>query len=178
MVQRYVFDEVDDPRLHALVVWGPMLGGEERSDALTATPFLDDARSTHLWTSEHDVAEAFRGPAGLPPEELAWDTFLLYAPGTTWSDEPPAPDLVMHYGKSLPEEQRLHGPTLRQAVERLLSARGLPTEVPEDGSPGESHGEKGTTASPRPGGPTAVPGQVAGPGNWAPPPRERAPPRI
>lgn len=122
MVQRYVFDEVEDPRLRGFLVWGPMLDKEERSDAVGATRFLNDDRTTHYWTDDDVLAVRFRDPVGLPDEEMAWDTFLLFAAGQRWGDEPPSPVFTMHYGKSLPEEQRLHGPTLRRKVEELLSA--------------------------------------------------------
>lgn len=120
MVQRYVFNELDDPRLHGIVVWGPMLGGEERSDAEDATRFLNDSRTTHLWTPRHDVAELLAPTVGLPVEERAWDTFLLFPPGATWGEEPPQPVVVQHVNKPLPDDQRLHGPTLLDEVKELL----------------------------------------------------------
>lgn len=125
MVQRYVFDAIEDPRLHAYVVWGPMLDNEERSDAVEATRFFDDERSTHFWTDDDVLAASFSEPVGLPAGELAWDTFLLFAPGRTWADEPPEPAYAMHVGRSLPEERRLHGPTLHdQVIERLAGEVG------------------------------------------------------
>lgn len=121
MVQRYVFDQVEDPRLHGFLLWGPMLDNEERADAVRATRFLDDPRTTHFWTDDDRLAEAFSGVLGLPEEEPAWDVYLLYAPGQTWDDQPPEPRLTMHVGRSLPEEQRLHGPTLAGAVRDVLN---------------------------------------------------------
>jgi hypothetical protein len=99
-----------------------MLNGEKRSDAVDATRFLNDDRTTHFWTDDDVLALRFRDPVGLPAEEMAWDTFLLFAPGQRWGDEPPSPAFAMHYGKSLPEELRLHGPTLRQKVQELLDS--------------------------------------------------------
>lgn len=123
MVQRYVFDALQDPRLHAYVVWGPMLDNEERSDAVEATGFFDDERSTHFWTDDDVLAASFSEPVGLPDGELAWDTFLLFAPGQTWGEAPPEPAFAMHVGRSLPEELRLHGPTLHdEVIERLATA--------------------------------------------------------
>lgn len=122
MVQRYVFDQVDDPRLHGFLVWGPMLDKEERADAVKATRFLNDTRTTHFWTDDDVLAARFRAPVGLPEEELAWDTFLLFAPGQRWGETPPRPAFTMHVNKSLPEELRLHGPTLRDHVRQMLDA--------------------------------------------------------
>lgn len=121
MVLRHVFERLPDPRLHAFVVWGPMLDKEERSDAVEATRFFDDPRSTHFWTDDDLLAASFSAPAGLPADELAWDTFLLFAPGQTWGEQPPTPAFTMHVGKSLPAELRLHGPTLHDEVAARLA---------------------------------------------------------
>lgn len=130
MVQRYVFDATQDPRLHAFVVWGPMLDNEERSDAVDATRFFDDERSTHFWTDDDVLAATFSRPVGLPDGELAWDTFLLFAAGQTWGESPPRPAFAMHVGKSLPEELRLHGPTLYdEVIERLAGHEGGESEA-------------------------------------------------
>lgn len=125
MVQRQVFDQVNDPRLHAFVVWGPMQGEEVRDDAVEATRFLDDERTTHFWTTEHAVAARFSAPLGLPEGELAWDTFLLFAPGQTWSEgTTPQPAFAMHVGRSLPDDRRLHAPSLRQRALGMLAGEG------------------------------------------------------
>lgn len=136
-----MFDEVEDPRLHGFVVWGPMLGDEERADAVDATRFLDDARTTHFWTDRHRVAEGFSRAAGLPEEEPGWDIYLLYGAGAEWDGErPPEPDLLMHVGHPLPDDQRLHGPTLRRHVHSMLDgADGADGETSDgDGAPEET----------------------------------------
>jgi hypothetical protein len=122
VVQRYVLDRIEDPKLRVYVVWGPMLGGETEEDAREATALLSDPRAAHYWTGEHALADALRVPAGLQ-EERAWDTFLLFAPGTRWGDAPPSPSSVMHVGKRLPPEQRLNGEKLAAEVNRLRAAR-------------------------------------------------------
>lgn len=122
MVQRYVLDRIDDPKLRVYVVWGPMLGGETEADAREVTSLLPDPRAAHYWTGAHTLAETLRAPAGLK-DELAWDTFLLFAPGTKWGDAPPSPSSVMHVGKRLPPERRLNGEKLAEEVNRLRTAR-------------------------------------------------------
>ncbi len=122
MVQKYVLDEIADERLKVFVVWGPMLGEENREDTDRASTFLHDPRSTHFWTPLHAVAETFRGPAGLPEDELAWDTFHLFGPGAEWTEQLPRPLAVMHVEKSLPAEQRLNGIELRRQIAQLLGA--------------------------------------------------------
>jgi hypothetical protein len=126
IVQRYVLEAIDDPRLAAYVVWGPMLGEEERADAEKATVFLADPRTRHYWTPRHDLAEALAPVIGLPPGEPAWDVFLVYPAGARWpaGGPPPKPELVLHVERSLPDEQWFNGETLRRAVEAALASAG------------------------------------------------------
>ncbi len=132
MVQKYILDEVNDPRLKVYAVWGPMLGDEKAEDATTATAFLHDSRSTHFWTPFHAVAKLFQGPAGLPEDELAWDTFQLFSPAAEWGKTPPQPAYVMHVEKSLPKDQRLNGNKLRGQIEALLSTTGSASQQSSD----------------------------------------------
>jgi len=119
-VQKHVFERVGDERLTAYVVWGPMLDKETRPDAVEATAYLGDPRTRHFWTDADRIAERFRAVAGLPEEELAWDTFLLYPPGATWDGSPPKPAVVMHVNKPLPDEQKLDAHDLRERVREIL----------------------------------------------------------
>jgi len=130
IVQRYVLDAVDGPGLAAYVVWGPMLGDEERADAEKATVFLADPRSSHYWTPRHDLAEALGRVVGMPEGEPGWDLFLLYPPGTRWPPgaPPPKPAVTMHVERSLPAEQSLNGEALRRAAEAALAAAGSSEE--------------------------------------------------
>ena len=123
MVQRSLLARIADPRLKVYVVWGPMLGPETEADARAATPFVPDGRATHFWTSAHTLAEQLRAPAGLT-DELAWDTFLLFAPGVRWGDAPPTPSRVLHVDKRLPAEQRFNGEKLAAEARRLLTLDG------------------------------------------------------
>ena len=120
-MRKYLMDEIDDPRLAAYFVWGPMLDHETRPDAVAATSFLPDPRALHFWTDQDRLAERFRAAAGLADGDLAWDTFLLYPPGTVWEEEePPRPAAVWHVGKQLPDDQRLNGEKVRARAEELL----------------------------------------------------------
>jgi hypothetical protein len=122
VVQRYVLDQIPDPRLAVLVVWGPMLHKEKEEDAHAAAAFLPDRRALHFWTPAQAIAEAFEKPTGLASTHTpAWDTYLLYAPGIEWTSEPPAPTSLMHVDKPLPADRRLNGEKLRDEVRRLLS---------------------------------------------------------
>ncbi|MCH9647303.1 MAG: hypothetical protein K0U98_03630 [Deltaproteobacteria bacterium] len=122
VVQKYVLNQISDPRLQLYIVWGPMLGGEKEEDAHRATVFLADSRAHHYWTPEHGVAERFEAPLGLK-EEPAWDTFLVYSPKAEWKPKavPPVPSYFMHVGRSLPEDRRFNGETLAEEIRKLLA---------------------------------------------------------
>jgi len=113
-------EEIEAEELKVYVVWGPMLGGETKGDAEWATTFLADPRVEHFWTDNHLLAELFQGPLGLE-NEPAWDTYLLFPPGSTWKEGVPEPSFFMHVGRSLPAERRLNGEELARQVRRLLT---------------------------------------------------------
>lgn len=120
VLDKYVLNEIEGD-LQVYLVWGPMLGGEKQEDAVQATTFLADPRVQHFWTPEHTVAQAFAKPLVLG-EELAWDTFNLYAPGETWKEgaAPPVPLYYMHVGRSLAADRRFNGEKLAAEVRRIL----------------------------------------------------------
>ena len=120
VVQRYVLDDIADPRLRVYMVWGPMLDKETEADARRATTFIQDPRLTHFWTDSDGVAQQFKATLGLPDAD-AWDTFLLFPPGTRWAEGAPRPSSVMHVGKQLPKERRLNGVTLAAEVRAVLA---------------------------------------------------------
>lgn len=120
MIQRYVFERIESPKLAGYVVWGPMLGDETAEHADTATAFLNDPRVDHFWTPEHTLATALSGQVGLPADEPAWDVFLLYPPEATWGDSPPKPAVVMHVDRPLPKEQTLDARELHARAAELL----------------------------------------------------------
>lgn len=130
VVQNYVLDEIDDPRLAVYTVWGPMQGYETEEAARDAVHFLPGERVSHFWTPANTLVETWSPRLGLV-DELAWDTFLVYGPGTRWDEAPPAPAAVMHVDKrSLPEADRLNGEDLRERIRRQLAALDCPESGP------------------------------------------------
>ena len=122
-MQRYVLDQIRDPRLAVFVVWGPMLQKEKEEDAHAASAFLSDPRARHFWSGTQVLAEAFAEPTGLARFHTpAWDTYLLYAAGIRWAAAPPVPTYLMHVGKPLDDDRKLNGETLRDETRRLLAA--------------------------------------------------------
>ncbi len=71
-----------------------MEGDNEESAQAESGRFPDD-RAKHIWDSERQFGELFAKTLNL--EGVAWDVYLLYAPGVTWiEDEPPEPTFWMH----------------------------------------------------------------------------------
>ncbi len=99
-----------------------MLEEETEQDVAYATGHLLGRRVVHYWTPSHSPASALEHPLGLEEGERAWDTYLLYPPGTRWEDEVPEPSYYMHVAKSLPDDRRLNGKKLAAEVGKLLGA--------------------------------------------------------
>jgi len=112
--------QIPDDQLAVYVVWGPMLGEETAADAKEATRHLLDPRVGNFWTPTHTLAAALEPALGLH-DTLAWDTFLLFAPGRRWETAPPVPAYYMHVNKPLPPERRLNGEKLAEQVRKLLA---------------------------------------------------------
>lgn len=119
LLEHYILDQVPDQRLRFYVVWGPMLGDETEEAAAKATGHLSDDRVVHFWTSSPSIAKKLAVPLGL--QEPAWDVFLLFPPGSRWTDPAPAPVDFMHQRKDLlPADRMLDAGKLRDLVLGLL----------------------------------------------------------
>jgi hypothetical protein len=62
----------------------------------------------------------------LPRGQLAWDAYLLFAPGIEWDEAPPPPSFWMHQLYRGPPEKRFDAARLAAAVEKLLTTRREP----------------------------------------------------
>ena len=65
----------------------------EESAQAQIEKFSDD-RIDHSWDKNRLLSQAFLPILNLKGQ--AWDVYLLYAPGVTWTDEPPRPTFWMH----------------------------------------------------------------------------------
>jgi hypothetical protein len=109
--------------LKVYVVWVPVLSrmspegltGAARASAQRLT----DVRIRHYRDDEALLADRFAPTLGLPEDVPAWDVFLLFAPGTRWDEEPPAPAFWMHQLDRGPPAHRLDVAKLATEVERL-----------------------------------------------------------
>lgn len=124
MAQREVLDQVRSDGLAVYVVWEPILGSDREDAARRATKLVPDRRARHYWTNELGVGEAFQNAIPLV-DETAWDVYLLYPPGTEWTQAgAPAPSYYMHQlGGRLPRARLLNGRTLAaKAADELRAA--------------------------------------------------------
>ncbi|MFN0152021.1 MAG: hypothetical protein ACKVU1_15075 [bacterium] len=119
-----LFDEIDSPSLLGLVVFLPMVSGDDEAAARERTLENDDARIATSWDPGRGVGRAFRATLGL--RSTAWDVYLVYPPGVTWDGvQPPAPRAWMHQLSELAgarPEEALEAETLRDYVLAALPA--------------------------------------------------------
>lgn len=120
LIENYLFDRFDDPRLAVYVVWEPQLEGDDEAAARDATFFLASERATHYWSQNRFAGRAYQPALGL--ENPAWDVFLVFAPGARWDESAPAVDFYMHKLQGLlPDEHLLDATVLARKVDALLS---------------------------------------------------------
>lgn len=94
-VVRELFKEIDAKTLKGFSVWLPIMNGDTAESAQAESEIIPDDRVEHSWDPERQVGELFA--RALKLKGVAWDVYLLYAPGVAWStDEPPAPTFWMH----------------------------------------------------------------------------------
>ena len=85
----------NDARLRGFVVWLPMLASDSESAAGAQAGSFVDARVAQQWDGERRSGKTVAKTLRLKGN--AWDVYLLYAPGVTWTGEaPPAPTFWMH----------------------------------------------------------------------------------
>ena len=106
-----LFSTLDSSRLRGLVAFLPMLD----SDSQKAVPTSPDLRLEVTW--EPYLSRAYAPVLEVP---RAWDVYMLYRPGVTWDDAPPAPDFWMHQLTGGDPKRRLCPEDLTAATRRLL----------------------------------------------------------
>lgn len=116
-----MLSKLKDPSLIVEAIWTPILPSDRgiTSDARSRLP---DRRVRHWWDRDRWGQTAFRAPLRLPAGTPAWDVYLVYVPGVRWAGEAPTPEFWMHQLSKLGKKGQLHGPTLREAVRRSLTA--------------------------------------------------------
>jgi hypothetical protein len=120
VVQRYVLDQIPDERLRVYVVWLAFHEHDVRDRAKEATIFFNDPRVRQFWASTLGLPEAYKAQLKLQ-KSAAWDVFLTFPSGATWTESVPAPVSLMHNLAELPDAQRLDGIVLGKELTKILA---------------------------------------------------------
>jgi hypothetical protein len=121
LVQRYVLDTIDDPKVRIYVVWEAIDKGDSEQEAAKAAAFLPDERVTHFWSTDRFTGRAFQAALGLEGAP-AWDVILLFPADLRWQpgSVPQPSDFMHNLPQRLPKEKTLNGATLAQKVKSIL----------------------------------------------------------
>ncbi len=93
-VVRGLFEEIDAKALKGFALWLPVMQGDNAKSAQLESASFSDDRIQQIWDPERCFGELFAKTLRL--KGIAWDVYLLYASGVTWSAEgPPEPTFWM-----------------------------------------------------------------------------------
>ena len=86
------------PKLQAILVWEPMLQGDSPVTAARQAGAVQDSRIFQGWNEKRNLGQLFGEVLGMRgADNVAWDVYLLYKPGTKWEGrQPPPPTFYMH----------------------------------------------------------------------------------
>jgi hypothetical protein len=119
VVQQEALEQIDSEDLSVLAVWMPVLGSDNAAAGKDAEALLPDDRVTHYWDGDNSLGKLYGRLLELPRgRQLAWDIYLVYAPGVRWDEEPPLPTRWMHQLGL--DDRRLDGDSLRGSILELL----------------------------------------------------------
>ena len=125
---RGIFEEFPTTNLKGFVVWLPMMPGDHRQLAGQEASAFEGIRVTHVWDEERELANLYAKTLNL--SAVAWDVYLLYAPGIIWEgSEPPQPTFWMHQlpaNTGAPRDLVLYPTRLAQELLTLLGNEVVP----------------------------------------------------
>lgn len=78
-------------KIHAYVVWVPMLEGDSADAARLESSLYPDKRISHFWDEGGILATELGARLGL--QKKAWDVYMLYGKRSKWTAPP---DFWMH----------------------------------------------------------------------------------
>lgn len=126
-----IFEEFGASNLKGFAIWLPMMPGDNAQFARVKAETFKEHPVFHAWDPERRLGELYARALNL--RALAWDVYLLYAPGVRWDgNEPPQPTFWMH---QLPADtgadwKILLNPTmLSQELLKLLGSNAQPSRV-------------------------------------------------
>lgn len=120
VIQTHVLETLDEPGLSVYIAWVPILPDDGRPDGGNLA-LVSDARARHFWDRHGVLSPLFRPVLGLPAEWPAWDVYLAYPPGATWTDVPPAPAFWHHQLGDSVDAPVLDGPRFASQLRELIA---------------------------------------------------------
>jgi len=120
VVHRHVLDAISDDRLRLYVVWLPLHDSDLRIRAQEATILFNDPRVHQFWSPTLALPEAYKTQLKLQ-KSVAWDVFLAFPLGATWTEPVPVPTFLMHNLDELPAEQRLDALIMARELRKMLT---------------------------------------------------------
>lgn len=124
LVERYVLEQIHDPRFSIYVVWEAISQRDSREAATHAAGLISDERVKNFWSNGRFTSLAFKDAVGVR-KTTAWDVFLIFSGERRWTETAPPFDFFMHNLKDheeLPKDKLLNGAKLAAAIQGLLSA--------------------------------------------------------
>lgn len=103
-----IFEKHKSKSLKGFFFFIPMVPTDDYLAALDRS--TTDPRIVEGWDGKHVIGNAFAKPLALGGKcPTAWDVYLVYKPGVTWTDEnaPPRPSFWMHQ-LSVGADPKLH----------------------------------------------------------------------
>ena len=105
--------------MRVYAVWVPILMSDSYYTVPRATSRLPDARVSHYWDGDGDLARGYAPFLQLSEGKPAWDVYFVFNRDADWRDGVPTPDYWMHQ-IGLAPERKFNGHKLAAEIERLL----------------------------------------------------------
>ena len=115
-----MLERISDPGLRVYVVWLPVLGFDGKKTAAAAAGLIPGARAAHFWDRDQRLGKVYAKVLGLPPDEFAWDVYLLFPVGVRWAADAPVPVYWMHQ-MFYPSENYLDAARFKVEVEKAMA---------------------------------------------------------
>jgi len=95
VVRQTLFDNPTTKGLPSIIVWIPMLDGDELPAAEKASEQFRDLSFPQFWDGDQKLGKEVARSLGAPAW-TAWDIYLFYPPGAEWADQGlPPPEAVL-----------------------------------------------------------------------------------
>jgi hypothetical protein len=101
-----------ETKVHAYIVWVPMLEGDSLDAARLEASLYSDKRISHFWDGEKQLSTELGARLGV---KQAWDVYLIYGKRSKW----PVPDFWMHQLDGVKLAPWLDSQTLRDKFDEL-----------------------------------------------------------